>query len=57
MHRGSVSKNPTELTDEFCRDMWLAVKSMCIDGTTTQGQAISAGDWTLYADPNKYGGS
>ncbi|XXG95248.1 hypothetical protein Hte_001508 [Hypoxylon texense] len=53
---GSVSNSPTELTEEFCNDMWDAVKSQCLDGETTQGQAISAGDWTLYADPNKNNG-
>ncbi|OTA90173.1 hypothetical protein M434DRAFT_33814 [Hypoxylon sp. CO27-5] len=51
---GSISDNPAPLTEEFCRDLWDAVKSMCTTENTiadTQGQVVEAGDWIMYADP------
>ncbi|KAI0834421.1 hypothetical protein F5Y06DRAFT_159491 [Hypoxylon sp. FL0890] len=51
---GSISDNPAPLTEEFCEDLWDAVKSMCTtEGTTadTHGQVAEAGDWIMYADP------
>ncbi|KAI1865365.1 uncharacterized protein JN550_008413 [Neoarthrinium moseri] len=51
---GSVSDSPTELTQEFCENIWDAVKNLCSnDAGATQGQAVSVGDWTIYADPNE----
>ncbi|XXG97866.1 hypothetical protein Hte_004180 [Hypoxylon texense] len=51
---GSISDHPAPLTEEFCEDLWDAVKSMCTtEGTNadTQGQVVEAGDWMMYADP------
>ncbi|KAI1213175.1 uncharacterized protein F4807DRAFT_457261 [Annulohypoxylon truncatum] len=51
---GSVTDHPAPLTEDFCSDLWDAVKSMCVTAGTiadTQGQVVEAGDWMLYADP------
>ncbi|KAI1774499.1 hypothetical protein F4818DRAFT_452076 [Hypoxylon cercidicola] len=55
---GSVSDTPVKLDQALCEGLWDGVKGLCQeDDGSTQGQAISAGDWTLYIDPNDRNGN